>query len=56
MQELVDLHRFLLRHSSQWQFLVIPDSSFLALCSNTLSDDKDDKHHLVSILDLAEVV
>jgi hypothetical protein len=56
MQELVDLYRFLLHHSSQWQFLVIPDSSFLALCSNTLSDDKNDKHHLVSILDLEEVV
>jgi hypothetical protein len=56
MQELEDLYRFLLRHSSQWQFLVIPDSSFLALCSNTLSDDTDDKHHLISILDLAEAV
>ncbi len=55
-QELVDLYRFLLRHSSQWQFLVIPDSSFLTLCSNTLSDDTDDKHHLISILDVAEVV
>ncbi len=56
MQEQVDLYSFLLRHSSQWQFLIIPDSSFLALCSDTLSDDTDDRHHLISLLDLTEVV
>ncbi len=55
-EEVLDLYNFFIRHFSQWQTLVIADSSFLALCADILSDNKDDKDLPVSILDLTEVV